>query len=240
MGKVLLVTGTDTGVGKTVVTAWLGLVLRGRYRSALVKAVQTGADPLVDGDEASYRAMLGDSDVTTATVCRLPDPLAPSIAAQRAGTKVDFEGVTAACLDIASRHDVTLVEGSGGLLVPITERHDFAALALALDATLILVARPGLGTLNHTLLTQEAAASRGLRTEMLVCNGLSDRPGMTEMENLRFFERRWAPVPVVVLRRASDSDRILGDRILESLDPGIIGETPDLLRHAGLRRFPWE
>ena len=122
MGKVLLVTGTDTGVGKTVVTAWLGLVLRGRYRPALVKAVQTGADPLVDGDEASYRAMLGDSDVTTATVCRLPDPLAPSIAARRAGTKVDFEGVAAACLDIASLHAEFLTHSLNCAGTPVSNR----------------------------------------------------------------------------------------------------------------------
>ena len=77
MGRIVLVTGTDTGVGKTTAAAWLAWLASQSQRVALVKAVQTGADPAVDGDEAFYRAALTDRSVTTTTLATFPEPLAP-------------------------------------------------------------------------------------------------------------------------------------------------------------------
>ena len=165
MGRIVLVTGTDTGVGKTIVAAWLAWLTAPSQRVALVKAVQTGADPSVDGDEAFYRAALADHPVaalaghpiTMTTLATFPEPMAPSIAARRAGKSVRVRDLVRSCVEIAQDHDLTIVEGSGGLMVPIDEDTNFADFATALGATLVLVIRPGLGTLNHTTLTLEAA-----------------------------------------------------------------------------------
>ncbi|MCY3882585.1 MAG: dethiobiotin synthase [Chloroflexi bacterium] len=227
--RVVFVTGTDTGVGKTVVAAWLAAALAPRRRVALVKPFQTGAtDPAADGDEAFYRAALGDEEVEIRTLVSLPEPLAPSIAAERAGTPIDVAAALVECRALARESDITLVEGAGGLLVSITAEHDMAGFAAALDASLVVVVRPSLGTLNHTSLTLEAAERRGLPIEMIVVSGFPGDAGVTEWENLRWLRDRFPALPLVVLAEAplSPSDPLAG------LDPRTLGPVPDLL--AGL------
>lgn len=227
--RVVFVTGTDTGVGKTVVAAWLAAALAPRRRVALVKPFQTGSiDPTADGDEAFYRAALGDEEVEIRTLVSLPEPLAPSIAAERAGTPIDVAAALVECRALASESDITLVEGAGGLLVSITAEHDMAGFAAALDASLVVVVRPSLGTLNHTSLTLEAAERRGLPIEMIVVSGFPAHAGVTEWENLRWLRDRFPALPLVVLAEAplSPSDPLAG------LDPRTLGPVPDLL--AGL------
>ena len=226
MGEVVLVTGTDTGVGKTVAAAWLAWRASQRGSVALIKAAQTGADPKVDGDEAFYRAALSGVDVTIETLAAFPEPLAPSIAARRAGREVDFEAMARRCAEVAASHDVTLVEGSGGLLVPLDEEHDFADLAARLGARLVVVVRPGLGTLNHTALTLEAAARRGLAVDALVCSGVSPEPAVVEEENLRFFRERYAETPLIVVPRATEAELRRPERLavrVEGEPPGWLG-----------------
>ncbi len=233
--RTIFVTGTDTGVGKTVVAAWLAATLAPRRRVALLKPFQTGAtDPATDGDEAFYRAALGDEAVDIRTLVSLPEPLAPSIAAERVGVAIDVASALVECRALASQHDITLVEGAGGLLVSITAEHDMAGFAAALDASLVVVARPSLGTLNHTTLTLEAAQRRGLPVEMLVVSGFPADAGVTERENLRWFRDRYPALPLVVLAEAAlaPSDPLAG------LDPHILGPVPDLLAGLGLPDQP--
>lgn len=222
MGEVVLVTGTDTGVGKTVAASWLAWRASQRGDVALIKAAQTGADPKVDGDEAFYRAALSGVDVTIETLAAFPEPLAPSIAARRAGRQVDFESMARRCLEVAAEHDVTLVEGSGGLLVPVDEEHDFADLAARLGARLVVVVRPGLGTLNHTALTLEAASRRGLTVDALVCSGVSPEPAVVEEENLRYFRERYAEIPLIVAPRALEAELKRPERLAVRVE----GEPP--------------
>lgn len=227
--RVVFVTGTDTGVGKTVVAAWLAAALAPGGRVALVKPFQTGAaDPAADGDEAFYRAALGDEEVEVRTLVSLPEPLAPSIAAERAEAPIDVAAALVECRALAKENDITLVEGAGGLLVSITAEHDMAGFAAALDASLVVVVRPSLGTLNHTTLTLEAAERRGLPVEMIVVSGFPADAGVTEWENLRWLRNRFPALPLAVLAEAplAPSDPLAG------LDPHILGPEPDLL--AGL------
>lgn len=229
------ITGTDTDVGKTVATAWLASALAPRARVAVVKPVQTGTlDPASDGDEAFYRRHLG-AGVTLETIESLPEPLAPSIAAERAGVRVELAPIVERCRAIARGHDVTLVEGAGGLLVTINERDDMATLAQALDAPLAVVIRPALGTLNHTMLTVEAAERRGLAVELLICSGFPDDAGVVELENLRFLRARLPALPLVVLRRGG-----LNTGGLEELRPRLLGESPPILRGVELGEFEFE
>ena len=202
-GRALFVTGTDTGVGKTVAAAWLARALARDARVAIVKPFQTGvADPARDGDEAFYRAALRGTTVAVRTLAALPEPLAPSIAAARAGVPLDVAAVLDECRALARNHDVVLAEGAGGLLVPIDDATDMAGFAAALDASLVVVARPSLGTLNHVALTLEAAERRGLAVEMLVISGYPARAGVVERENLRFLLDRYPALPLVTLAHA--------------------------------------
>ena len=231
MGRIVLVTGTDTGVGKTIVAAWLASLTPRSQRVALVKAVQTGADPAVDGDEAFYRSALVGHPVTMTTLATFPEPLAPAIAASRSGESVRAQDIARSCIQIAQAHDLTIVEGSGGLMVPVDEESSFADLAGALSANLVLVIRPGLGTLNHTTLTLEAASRRNLMVEMLVCNGLVAKPGLVEIENLRFLRSRYPEIPLITLRRLRQESL----HRLALLRPQILGDPPTLMQGSPLQ-----
>ena len=231
--RILFVTGTDTGVGKTVAAAWLARALARDARVALVKPFQTGvADPARDGDEAFYRAALRGTPVAVRTLVALPEPLAPSIAAARAGAPIDVAAALAECRALADGCDVLLLEGAGGLLVPIDDATDMAGFAAALDASLVVVARPSLGTLNHVALTLEAAERRGLAVEMLVISGYPERAGAVERENLRFLRDRRPALPIVTLARAP----LAPPDLLAGLDARAYGPPSPLLPDVAVGR----
>jgi dethiobiotin synthetase len=187
----VFVTGTDTGVGKTVVAAGLVAALRrARYDVGVMKPVATGGarrrEGLVSRD-AEFLAHVADAPEPLAVISPvvLRDPLAPTVAARRAGVRIDLEKVRGAFAEIAAAHDAVIVEGIGGLLVPIIEKtYRVADLAAEMGLPLVIVARPGLGTINHTLLTVEASRSRGLRVAGVIINGLNaDTAGLAEETN---------------------------------------------------------
>tara|TARA_B100001123_G_scaffold175124_2_gene201088 strand:+ start:5370 stop:6092 length:723 start_codon:yes stop_codon:yes gene_type:complete len=224
--RILFVTGTDTGVGKTVVATWLAATLVPENRVSLTKPFQTGAlDPAVDGDEAFYRTVLGDEDATIRTFVSLPEPLAPSIAAERVGMRIEVESILAESRTLANKSDITIVEGAGGLLVPITADYDMANFAADLEASLVVVVRPSLGTLNHTALTIDAAKSRGLSIEMIVVSGFPRDAGVVEWENLRYLGDNYPETPLVVLEKAplDAADPLVG------LAPRLLGPFPPVL-----------
>jgi dethiobiotin synthase len=185
------VTGTDTGVGKTVAAAALARAEQhaGR-RVAYLKAAQTGVGPDDAGDAGWVAEAAG---VRAVEWVRLPEPLAPAVAAERAGVTLDVDALVAMARDEHARVDVLLVEGAGGLLVPLAGEVTMADLAARLDAEVIVVTRPGLGTLNHTALTLEAARARGLAVAGLVVSQWPAEPGVTERTNLERLGRM-APV----------------------------------------------
>lgn len=157
----VLVTGTGTEVGKTVVTAAVAALARDRgSRVAVVKPGQTGVGPDEPGDLAEVARLSGVRDGHE--LARYPDPLSPQAAAREAGLPpLTLEEVARYVAALADR-DLVLVEGAGGLLVRYAD-WTLADLARALDAPVLLVVAAGLGTLNHTALTLEVLASRGLR-----------------------------------------------------------------------------
>jgi dethiobiotin synthetase len=189
------VTGTDTGVGKTAASIALALAERdaGR-RVAYFKPVQTGLRPGEPGD-ADFVAAAG---VAASEGVRLAEPLAPAVAAERAGVTIDVDQLVAHSQALATRAgvDLLLVEGAGGLLVPVGGELTMADLAARLGADVVVVTRPALGTLNHTALTLEAARARGLPVAgLLVCDWPAE-PGVVERTNL---ERLSAMAPVLGL-----------------------------------------
>ena len=182
----LVVTGTGTGVGKTVVTAAVAaLSAAAGRRVAVLKPAQTGTGPGESGDLDEVRRLVGGA-VTGRELARFPDPLAPVTAARRAGaTPVTPRAVAATARDLAAGHDLVLVEGAGGLLVHLDSAGGTLADAAALlDAPVLVVAAAGLGTLNHTALTVEALRTRGLRCPGVVIGCWPAEPDLAARCNL--------------------------------------------------------
>ncbi|MGC9496834.1 dethiobiotin synthase [Streptomyces sp. WG7] len=182
---VLVITGTGTEVGKTVVTAAVAATaLAGGRSVAVLKAAQTGVRPDESGDAQEVARLAGP--VTAAEVARYPEPLAPWTAARRAGrAPVRPEEVAEAAGKLATEHDLVLVEGAGGLLV----RFDAAGGTLAdvaglLGAPVLLVASAGLGTLNTTELTARELLSRGLELTGVVVGSWPGSPDLASRCNL--------------------------------------------------------
>ncbi len=167
------ITGTDTGVGKTVVAAALiaGLRATGR-RVAGMKPIETGVSG-VPADAALLRDAAGEADCLD-DVCpaQFAEPLAPLVAAARAHEPVKLPRLDAAFDRLARGRDAIVVEGAGGLLVPITEQLAYDGLFRRWELDLIVVAANRLGALNHTVLTLRAAWQAGLRVRAVVLNSM--------------------------------------------------------------------
>jgi dethiobiotin synthetase len=180
MAKGIFITGTDTGVGKTFVAATLAAYLRDAgYRVGVMKPAETGcADSdgkLIPADALRLKDASGCT-VAIEKICpyRFAQPLAPSVAAERAGVKIDIEHLLAVYDEISSSHDVTLVEGAGGLLVPLLPGYTYADFGRVFKLPLLIVAANRLGAINHLLLTLEHASCKGLRTLGYVLNRISN------------------------------------------------------------------
>jgi dethiobiotin synthetase len=199
----LAVTGTDTGVGKTLVSCALLTALRARGLVARgMKPIETGVvERSADTDAARLRRAAGDLDPWD-DVCPLTyaDPLAPLVAAERAERPVDVPRLDAALARLAHGADALIVEGAGGLLVPFTPTLTFAALAVRWQLELVVVAANRLGVLNHTLLTVREADRCGLRVRAVVLNALADDPpGLAERTNPDVLRRLLGGVPLVTM-----------------------------------------
>jgi dethiobiotin synthetase len=181
---IMVVTGTDTGVGKTIVTAALAAAATAAgLRVAVVKPAQTG-----DDSDAGTIARLANPTTAT-TLASFPDPLAPLAAARVAGMDpLDLFDLTDAIRQVDREHDLTLVEGAGGLLVPMGQRAGgqawtIADMAVVLDAAAVVVSRAGLGTLNHTALTLESLERWGIASRVVI-GAWPQRPELVHFTNL--------------------------------------------------------
>jgi dethiobiotin synthetase len=184
----VLVTGTDTGVGKTVVTAAIAAAASGEgLRVAVVKPGQTGTADREPTDEETIARLAAPA--TTRTLAAYPDPLAPLAAARVAELPpLELYAVVDEIKALAEKHDLVLVEGAGGLLVPMGLRPSgepwtMADAAVSLDAPAVVVARAGLGTLNHTALTMEALARRSV-SGAVVFGAWPAKPQLVHWANL--------------------------------------------------------
>ena len=179
----LFVTGTDTGVGKTFVTAAVARLLCRQGRDvAVCKPVATGALAGEDGWISEDTRLLAEAagrpgQWRRITPWAFPEAVAPPVAARWHGVTLTLDEMAAAVRALWQAGSAVLVEGVGGLLCPLTERGTVADLAAALRLPLVVVTRRGLGTLNHTLLTLEAARTRGLRIAGIVVNETARETG---------------------------------------------------------------
>ncbi|WP_246982417.1 dethiobiotin synthase [Halorientalis marina] len=162
------VVGTDTGVGKTVVTAGLVARLREAGVDARgIKPAQTGYPP---DDDAGFVADACGTDAAATCLHRLEPPLAPQVAAEQSGTTLDYDAILSACRAALDATAVGVVEGIGGLRVPLADDTEVIDLVADLDVPAVVVARSGLGTLNHTALTVDALRRRDVPVAGIVLN----------------------------------------------------------------------
>lgn len=172
----LFITGTDTNIGKTHIATLILRSLRsagiriGAYKPACSGAVMTSGSPHWDDIDRLNKAL--GTDVPQDAICpqRFLAPLAPPLAARAEGRQIDRELLAAGLKWWHGRADVVIVEGAGGLLAPVTETETVADLAQSIAFPLIVVAHCGLGTINHSLLTLEAARHRHLRVSGVILN----------------------------------------------------------------------
>lgn len=186
------VTGTDTGIGKTVVACALAArAAQLGIRVAAMKPVESGIDDRIvsangpRSDAERLRAACGcDDPLTLVRPYVLEEPLAPMVAAQRAGISIDLATLDSACATLSVGRQVVLVEGAGGLLVPITAACSFLDLFARWQCALVIVAGNRLGVLNHVLLTVRAAESANIPVRAVILTQYTDRDaGIAEATN---------------------------------------------------------
>jgi dethiobiotin synthetase len=197
----LFVTATDTGVGKTEVACAVIAAARAAGIDAVgMKPAQSGVIP-GEPTDAERLALASDGVEPLEAICpyTFAAPLAPAVAARVEGKAVSLRRILDAAAALAARHAAVVVEGAGGLLVPLTEAETYADLARALGLPALVVARAGLGTVNHTALTVEALRARGIALAGIVLNraGPVDDPSVPH--NASEIARITGCEPLVVL-----------------------------------------
>lgn len=213
--KGFFITGTDTGVGKTVVTALLGILLRNEgHRITVLKPIETGCtsregEPenslegeLVPEDGAFLKSVLGlDQELDDITPLRFSPPLAPLAISRLSGKAIDVESLRSI---LRKRHvadkatfETILIEGMGGLMVPITERYFVYHMIEDSGLPVILVAGNKLGAINHTLLSIEFLSKRGIKTAGIIINNASPDMNDPAKETNPSIIEHLSPVPVI-------------------------------------------
>ncbi len=171
----IFITGTDTGVGKTIVSAGLALALRARgMKVGVMKPVATGCygpDNRLISQDAVYLLEAGENEYPSLTSpSRYRNPLAPSVAAVLEKREVDIKNIIHSYKELQKHYDFMIVEGVGGLMVPIRQNYYVANLIREFKLPIVIVSRPTLGTINHTLLTIDAALIRGFEMRGVIFN----------------------------------------------------------------------
>ncbi len=213
-----LVTGTDTGVGKTTVACAIAAAAAVRGCSVgVLKPIETGCRPdargvLIPEDAENLRYFSGCAE-SIDTICpyRFTDPLAPSVAAVRDGHDIQVEAIVDTIRDFRRRYDLTIVEGAGGLLVPIWKDTTFADLAEQAELPLLIVVGNRLGAINHAQLTAGWARAVGLETIGYVVNSLQSEPDLAARTNIDVLADLLGP-PLGILPWLGQIERTAEDR----------------------------
>ncbi len=220
VAKTWFITGTDTNAGKTSVARALLLAGRKRgLRSIGYKPIESGAQA-GQGFGPDAMAMAEAADAAPESSFVFEAPIAPLLAAEAADKRVSLSEIRTKAAELQTQADLLIIEGAGGLLVPLTREETIADLAMALKQPLLIVAADCLGAINHSLLTLEAARTRGLKVDALI---LSERvkdagQGLDNEAQIR----SWDQVPVLRLPHANSEEALswAGEAILAHLLTG--------------------
>jgi dethiobiotin synthetase len=227
------ITGTDTGVGKTLIggaiaRAWVQL---GKSVGVL-KPVETGCEirgnRLIPEDALFLKEMARcPEDIVTVCPYRLQPPLAPWVAATVEKVRIEVTRINSIFLEMQEKYDVILVEGAGGLMVPIDENFLTCDLIKILDLPVIIVARLSLGTINHTLLTVTQAQNSQIKITGIILNQLSPQTGKAEETNPYVIKKIsdvtvLGQIPYISKEKRKDADYLAG-LALDCIDFKILG-----------------
>jgi len=233
----LLITGTDTGIGKTLIAGAIAAHLRRQgLRVGVLKPAASGCVKRREGlvsEDAEFLAHCADSPHPLDIIApqRFAEPLAPAIAAQRLGLSLDWDAIQRSLTIITRDSDILIVEGVGGIMVPMDAKHTMLDVAQWLKLPAVVVARPNLGTINHTLLTVDALRDAKVKVAGVVVNRYpAEMPGVAEETNPRAIEK-WGKVPVLCI--VPDVKEPIGLRIPDDIAAAVA--TVDWTRFAGAR-----
>jgi dethiobiotin synthetase len=198
MGKGLFITGTDTDIGKTFISGAIAAALQKRGRQVgVVKPVASGGVVNKDGtllsEDAAFlmwAAGFGEERRQEVNALCLAPPLTPAVAARESSMVIDVEMLLSTCRNMVRKEELTLVEGVGGLVAPLWQDYLVADMMLALKLPAILVTRPNLGTVNHTVLSTEYARQRGIKLVGMIINQWPENDStVLENSNAEYIER---------------------------------------------------
>jgi dethiobiotin synthetase len=232
MKEGIFITGTDTGVGKTIVAAGLATAIREKgVDVGVMKPVETGCalsgSELIPQDALFLKHMAHSSDdLNMINPYRFERPLAPWVAAKLEGKEISLQKLMESFEELKKRHQFLIVEGVGGLLVPLTAHHLIADLIQLFHLPLIVVARSSLGTINHTLLTIRQAQTFGLEILGVIINNLTSKVGLAEETSPKVLE---SLMKVPLLEVVPYYPRLEEDDLLSSLTSSI-QESVDIKR----------
>ena len=223
----LFITGTDTGVGKTLVTGGIAAVLRQQGLTVGVfKPIASGCrdEGVLVSDDTAFLAMCADAayslSIITPVTYKLP--AAPVMCVHIENRPINYEEIVNAYNYLCENTDVVLVEGIGGAMVPIDDEHTVMDLAAAFDLPTVIVARPNLGTINHSLLTIEAVRNAGLPVAGLVINGYKALDATIVEETAPDLICHWAETNLLSIvpydEESSVEERQLGEGTIETLE----------------------
>ena len=225
--KGLFVTGTDTGIGKTLVAGGIARILKDRGLTVGVfKPVASGcnyeAEGLVNGDAHFLRNCSHcDFELSVISPVGYVTPAAPAVCEQIENRAVDFGRIAEAYRKICNVSDIVIVEGIGGVRVPISEGVDVLDMARAFDMPVVIVTRPDLGTINHTLLTIDAVRGAGLQVAGVVISGYDAINASIAEETVADVIAEWGDVEVLSIvpldEESNVEDGRLGELAVEAL-----------------------
>lgn len=201
--KEIFITGTDTGVGKTIVTAALASTLKDRgYRVGVMKPVETGCKRvgrrLIPPDAIFLKeAVQAKDSLNLINPYRFEKPLAPAVAADMEGIRIDISRILKAYNILKKRYEIMMVEGAGGILVPIYKDYLFIDLIRDMGIPILIVARSGLGTINHTLLTVRCAQEYGIHVIGVIMNHTRNEKLDLSEETNPLVIKRLSEVPIL-------------------------------------------
>jgi len=215
----IFITGTDTGVGKTFVGTGIARALAARgVDVGVMKPAETGCSmrggTLVPQDARDLLAASGaDDPIDLVNPYRFQAPVAPMVAAEEQGRTVVLARIMSAYRRLRKRHEFLVVEGAGGIMVPLSRRRSYLDLAAAIRLPVLIIARPDLGTINHTVLTVMALRSREIAISSIVVN-FSRRPerGAAERTNPSVLERLTG-IPVLTVPHGCGDQSLLAGRL---------------------------
>ena len=232
----IFITGTDTGVGKTLVGCGLAAALTAHGKTVgVLKPAETGC-PIQDGrlypEDAMRLAAFAQTRFPVDAICpyRFAPPVAPSVAAEQAGVTIELETILSTFRQIAAHHDITIVEGAGGLLVPLNGQYTFAELAHDLGIPTLVVVGSKLGAINHALLTFRYARTLSLPLLGYILNHPSPTTDLAIQTNAQTLARLTdvpcrGRIPFLSLSGDIKQDRsTLGDLFSRAVDlTGVLG-----------------